>query len=397
MTGDEDEPNVEDVMESLDELKDSIDPEADLEPMSPREAREHWLDRQEEKADSTIRSYKDRTIHFIRFCDEHGIEDLNNITTRHIKQYESERMEKGVTESTKKNEWGTLARMLKHAVELNAVLPEIPEAVDVPELSKSERVNTERLPAQRALEILENLERFQYASREHVSVMLFWRTTMRLGAVHGLDLRDLYLEDDDLERLRRRLIEDGYTRKVVDGVIDNAETPFLFPRHRPETGTTLKNGVEGERVINISESTAQVLEDYISVNRADIEDEHGRRPLLSSKKGGGRLADSSIRNWMYVLTQPCNFGDPCPHDRDPEECEAREHGRGNKCPSSMSPHKIRTGSYTWHRDKGWPRRDLEEKANTSLDEVYDQPFELNRGMSRRQHLDRLDDEEGESA
>ncbi len=287
--------------------------------------------------------------------------------------------------------------MLEHAVDLNAVLPEVPEAMDVPELSKKERVNTETLPAQRALPILENLERYEYASREHVSFMLFWRTTMRLGAIYGLDLRDLYLEEEDLERLRNQLLEDGFTPAVVEDVVDDAETPFVFPRHRPETGTTLKNGYDGERVINISEDTAEVLRAYIRVNRNDIEDEHGRKPLLTSKKGGGRLADSSIRNWMYILTQPCNWGGECPHDRDPEECVAREHGKGSKCPSARSPHKIRTGSYTWHRDRGWPRRDLEEKANTSLDEVYDQPFDLTRGMSRRQHLDRLEDEEGDSA
>ncbi len=220
---------------------------------------------------------------------------------------------------------------------------------------------------------------------------------MRLGAIHGLDLRDLYLEVDDLGRLRRQLLEDGYNPGGRRRRDRRGRDAVHLPRHRPESGTTLKNGVDGERVINISDDTAEVLEAYIRVNRHEIEDEHGRKPLLTSKKGGGRLADTSIRNWMYILTQPCNWGGECPHDRDPEECVAREHGRGSKCPSARSPHKIRTGSYTWHRDKGWPRRDLEEKANTSLDEVYDQPFELTRGMSRRQHLDRLDDDGGDSA
>ncbi len=184
----DDDRDFEEVMDRLDELKESIDPEADLEPMSPREAREDWLDRQEEKADSTIRSYEDRTIHFIRFCDDQGIDDLNDLSTRDIKQYESERISQGITESTQKNEWGTLARMLEHAVKLNAVLPEVAEALDVPELSKDQRINTETLPAQRAQEILDNLERYEYASREHVSFMLIWRTTMRLGAIYGLDL-----------------------------------------------------------------------------------------------------------------------------------------------------------------------------------------------------------------
>ena len=311
------EPSASDILDRLDELQESIDPEADLEPMSPREARADWLNRQEEKSDSTIRSYKDRTIHFIRFCDRVGMENLNDLTTRHIKEYESERLSKGITESSQKNEWGTLARMLTHAADLNAVLLEVPEALNVPELSKSARINTETLPAERALNILENLGRYEYASREHVTFMLIWRTTMRLGAIYSLDVQDVYLDSDELERLRRQLLEEGYTPSVVEKVLDRAETPFIYPRHRPDDGTPLKNRFDGERVINISDETGEVIRAYLKVNRHELTDENGRDPLFTSKKGVGRLSKTAIRNWMYILTQPCEFGGSCPHGKDP--------------------------------------------------------------------------------
>ncbi|GGN08118.1 tyrosine-type recombinase/integrase [Halarchaeum nitratireducens] len=389
----EDSPVAADVIERLDELEARLDPEADLEPMSPEAAREEWLARLDDRSDSTIRSYRDRTVHFLRFCAAYDIENLNDLATRHMKAYESERISDGLDVSTRKNEWGTLQRFLEYCEDLDAVASDVPDALDVPSPTKEERINTEKLPIERAETILENLKRYRYATREHVTFLLFWRTTMRLGALHSLDVQDVYLEDDDLERLRRTYEEEGYAPSVVEKMLERAETPFVFPRNRPETGTRLKNGVEGERVINLASEVGEIVANYLRVTRADVEDEHGRSPLLSSQKGDGRLSKSAIRNWMYVLTQPCEFGGECPHDRDPETCEAREHGYGNKCPSARSPHKIRTGSFTWHRDRGWPRRDLEAKANTTEIDVYDQPEHLTRAAGRRDLLDRLDEDD----
>ncbi|WP_435099515.1 tyrosine-type recombinase/integrase [Halarchaeum sp. P4] len=387
------DPSAADVLDRLDELEERLDPEEDLEPMAPDAAREEWLARLEDRSESTIRSYRNRTVHFIRFCDRFDIENLNDLTTRHIKAYESERISDGLDVNTRKNEWGTLQRFLEYCEDLDAVSSDIPDALDVPSPTKEERINTEKLPIERAETILENLNQFRYATREHVTFLLFWRTTMRLGALHSLDVEDVYLEGDDLERLRRRYEQQGYAPSVVEKMLERAETPFVFPQHRPDTGTPLKNGFEGERAINLADEVGEIVSDYLRVNRADVEDEHGREPLFSSQKGGGRLSKSAIRNWMYVLTQPCEFGDECPHDRDPETCTAREHGRGSKCPSSRSPHKIRTGSFTWHRDRGWPRRDLEAKANTTEIDVYDQPEHLTRAAGRRDLLDRLEEDD----
>lgn len=388
----EDEPDAEDVLDRIDQLEDLLDDSEDLEPLTPEGAREEWLARLDDLSEATVRSYQDRTVHFLRFCEKYDVRNLNDLSTRHIKAYESERISDGLDVQTRKNEWGTLQRFLEYCEDLNAVRSEIPDAVVVPSPTKEERINTEKLPISRAEEILEGLERYRYATRQHVTFLLFWRTTMRLGALHSLDLEDVFLEESELERLRERYEEAGYPPSVIETMLSKAETPFVFPQNREETGTRLKNGNDGERVINVKDWVGDVLEDYIRVNRDDVTDEHGREPFITSQKGNGRLSKSAIRNWMYILTQPCEFGGECPHDRDPETCEAREHGYGNKCPSSRSPHKIRTGSFTWHRDRGWPRRDLEEKANTSEIDVYDQPEHLTRGAARRDLLDQLDDD-----
>lgn len=56
-------------------------------------------------------------------------------------------------------------------------------------------------------------------------------------------------------------------------------------RHRPDTGTPLKNGKEAERMVNISGDVAEVLNDYIKLPRADVTDDYGREPLFTTRCG----------------------------------------------------------------------------------------------------------------
>lgn len=209
--------------------------------------------------------------------------------------------------------------------------------MNVQSLSKDERVNTQNLISERTETILEDLDRYRFASTDHVMFLFLWRTAARLGAIRSLDLDDLYLDSEDRERLRTALQAEGIHTSVVEEVLEDIELPVLWFRHRPDSDTPLKSREDGECVVNIREGTATVLREYIQVNRPDIEDDYGRNPLLATRSGSGRRSKSNIRNWVYVLTQPCEFGDPCPHDRDPETCEAREQGHGSKCPSSRSP------------------------------------------------------------
>jgi site-specific recombinase XerD len=376
----------EDVLEELREIVG----EPDLVETSPREAFDLWMD-QQDKAESTLQSYRYRVRPFLEFLAERGIDDLAELTSRDIKEFEAQRRSTGLQPNTINNQFGTLRLFLRYCEELDAVAPDTVAALDVPDLDKYERVNTERLPTERAKTILENLDRYRYASRDHVMFLLMWRTSVRIGTLYALDVDDVFLADDDLDRLQAELTEEGYAPHVIEEILADATVPFLYPRHSEET--PLKKQDDGERVINLADWVGDVLEDYIEVNRLDITDDHGRDPLLTTQRGQNRLSGSAMRNWVYILTQPCEFGGECPHDRDPETCEAREHGHGSKCPSSMSPHKVRTGSITHHRDRGWPIEAISQRANTSEDMirgVYDQPEQLVRGASRRQHLELLE-------
>ncbi|MXR51127.1 site-specific integrase [Halovenus sp. WSH3] len=355
----------------------------DLEPLDPHQALDMWLDRQRaEKSEETVQSYYYRVRQFADWLVEDGITNLNNLDGRDVFRYDSDRRADGLSKSALNNQLGTIKLFLDFCVDVEAAPADLPAKVEIPTLSKAERANEEKLSAERAETILENLERFDYASRDHAMFALAWHTGMRLGALRSLDLRDCYLVEDDLERLAH---EDAIESEALDDV----QVPFLYLRHRPDSDTPLKNSLEGERPVGLSEEIGQLLQDYIEVNRYEVTDSEGRKPLFSSQKGTGRMLKGAIRSRFNIVTQPCRYG-VCPHDRDTDTCEALEHGYEARCPSARSPHRIRTGSITHHRDEGWPPEVLAERVNATPEVIrthYDQPDLLKRMESRRDYLD----------
>jgi len=355
----------------------------DLDSLSPREAFQLWHERQKsEKSKGSAQSYFYRVRQFVNWLEEEGITDLNDLTGRDVFRYDSVRRSDGLSKSTLNNQLGTIKLFLKFCVDIEAVPPELPAKVDVPTLSKAERANEEKLTAERAETICVNLKRFDYASRDHTLFVLAWHTGMRLGALRSLDLRDCYLTEDDLDRL-------AHEDDIQSENLDNVEVPFLYLRHRPDSDTPLKNQESGERPVGLSTEVSEMLQDYIRVTRPEVEDEYSRKPLFSSQKGSGRMSKGAIRCRFNIITQPCRYG-VCPHDRDTDTCEALDHGYEARCPSARSPHRIRTGSITHHRDEGWPPEVLAERVNATPEVIrthYDQPNLLKRMESRRDYLD----------
>jgi hypothetical protein len=154
--------------------------------------------------------------------------------------------------------------------------------------------------------------------------------------------------------------------------------PFRYVHHREET--PLKNELSGERAVGLLPEFAEVLGTYIRVNRPEYHDGSGRRPLFVTEESRGRASKSTVR-WRYsLISQPCRHGE-CPHDRDPEDCEATEHGLEARCPSSVKSHVIRTGAITHHLDQGWSETDLGARVNASaevIDTHHDWPHEIRR-------------------
>lgn len=353
----------------------------DLEPIAPREAVDMWIDRlQSTRADETLKSYRYRLKPFLEWCEKEGIDNLNDLTSRDVFRFDSTRRADGLKVSTLNNQIGTLKQFIQFCERIDAVEQGLPVKVEVPPVELADRVNDELLPAERAEAIREKLHRYERASRRQAMFELLWHTGCRLGGLRALDLGDCFFDESDLERLRH---QDDIDSEALEAV----ELPFVYFRHR-ET-TPLKNKREGERPVAIDQEVADRIQDYIDVNRVERVDPDDRRPLFTTEKGDRpRVSKSSIRREIYIMTQPCQWGG-CPHGRDTTNCEALKHGREARCPSSRSPHPIRTGSITHMRDEGWPPEVVAERVNATpevIREHYDHPDPIRRMQSRREFL-----------
>lgn len=337
----------------------------DLDPITPEAALEYYLDeRRYDLADATYRTQKTRIQSFVDWLDAQDIQNLNDVDLRTIHSYRVYKREDNGEQDTcnamtMQGQVSTLRVFLDRCVDLNAVPEELPERIRLPQVRGADQTDDRKLDAGRADAILDYLRQYRYASTVHVALLLMWRTSARRGGLRALDV-------DDYDRDDRAL---------------------CF-RHRPEEGTPLKNRSTGERDVSLRAHVATVVEDYLeSPNRPDVQDEFGRSPLLTTQHGRPSL--STIQNWVYRVTRPCEIGEPCPHDEDPATCEAADYDKASKCPSSLSPHPVRTGSITAHRDAGTPRQVVSDRGDVSekiLEQHYDKASKRQRMRRRRDHL-----------
>jgi len=332
-----------------------------LQPIMPREAvRLYLADREMELSEKSLENHRYRLDSWISFCDEQNIENMNDVTGRTIHEFRVWRQSgegdeyDSVSKTTLKGNLDTLRMFLEFCASIDAAENGLRERVRIPKLSLEEVSRDEKLEEADAEAILEYLEKFRYASREHAILLILWHTGIRLGTLRAFDVDDL-----------------------------DADDRCLDVRHRPEQDTPLKNGTAAERSIALGAYDAEVLQDYIEQHRPAVTDDYGRRPLFASTHG--RLSDSPIRLTVYKWTQPCRWGE-CPHDKDPKTCEYRNRDSLANCPSSRSPHGVRRGSITKHLRDGTPEEVVSDRMNCSRDVIeqhYDERSEREKMRLRR--------------
>ena len=331
--------------------------------LTPSQAVEDFLEEKRgDVAKSSWRNYRYPLREFIAFCADREIENVSDLTGYDLKRFKIRRRDDpNVGKVTLRNNLSVIRVFLRWCEEAQLVERGFHDLVKLPRLEDGELVSNDVLELDEIEEILDYLYKFEYAHRRHATFQLMWHTCIRMGSLISLDL-------DDYQPNRQR----------------------IRLRHRPDTGTPLKNGSDGERLINLSDQMCEVLDDYIAVHRNDVTDEHGREPLFTSPSK--RLYDTLLRKDMYAITRPCHIGLDCPHDRDPETCDAAHKRHASKCPSSMSPHPLRRAAITYHLNQEWPKEKLSERANVTvsvLDTHYDARSEDEAAATRKQYLENL--------
>ena len=328
--------------------------------LSPREARRRFLKRREQtQSSATVRSYGNRLNDFILWAENQGIESMGELTGWEIDDYQMYRESQDIAPATVKGTMVAVRQLLLYCARVEVVDEDLPEKVDIPTLSKAQASSNDRLETKEAKALLNFYRdsKAYFGTAWHAFLEVAWHTGARLGGIRSLDLRDFNADDQTLEF-----------------------------RHQPSSGTPLKNKEEGERIVGIGPSVVEALEMYITRERSDKRDEHGREPLFSCSQG--RPSKSTIRGWSYLGTQPC-LHQPCPHSAERHTCKFTDRTHASKCPSSRSPHMIRTGSISWQLDRGVPIDLVAERVNAAPDTIrryYDKSTELEKFRERRQNI-----------
>lgn len=347
----------------------------ELEPISPSEAIEMYLsDRSRELRSSSLESHKSALNFFERWCDEQEIDNLNELTGRLLHQYRIWRRDDAtvkvdtLSKKSEKSQQDIIRTFIEYCESIDAVRPRLHEQVRSPTIPRDEAAREVYLDSERATDILDWLRKYEYASVEHVVWILFTDHGPRTGALHSTDIDDYH---------------------------PNGDPPHIEYRHRPETGTELKKGTRGERLVAISERVRKVLDEYIDNRRPEVTDSFGRKPLLTA--GQGRLSKSTIRKYVYKWTRPCEIGKKCPKDRNEETCEAIVTSAASKCPLSRSAHTIRRGYITHELNAGVDRSYVSGRCDVSEDIIklhYDERDEHERLQARHRHMREAHQNEG---
>jgi integrase len=258
-----------------------------------------------------------------------------------------------------KSQLDTLRVFLKFCSKLGCVEQDLHELINTRQLATQTNSRDEYIDSDRAEEILTYMRKYEYAGAEHLVFELMWHTSLRRGAIRSIDVQDW-----------------------------DSEESYLSLKHRPETETNLKNREESERPVAVRDDVAAVIEDYLADQRIDVDDDYGRNPLIST--ANGRIHRTTISTWIYSFTRPCEIGKDCPHDRDPEDCDAAQRRQwAHQCPSSVSSHPVRRGAITHWLRQGWRVEMVSDRSDVSpdtIDEHYDERSELEKMEARRSEL-----------
>jgi len=266
---------------------------------------------------------------------------------------------------TRKQYLSQLNVFLRWAARREVMREGLDDKVELPDLSRDDVRSDTSIGPDRVQRILDYMDRYQRASREHIIVLLLFRTGARLGALRGVDLSMVHLQSDN---------------------------PRIEVRHRPEIGCPLKNGErnkrEAERPIVIGEETAQIVAEFIEHHRMDVTDDHGNRPLLTTKYG--RVSDSVIKKTVRQWTCPAATDGDCPiHDHRPSR---REVGScANEC-EHTNAHSLRKASITHFLNRGVSVEVVSDRMNVSIETIkkhYDRPTDDERAARQEDAMNKV--------
>lgn len=332
--------------------------------ITPEEAVEWYLDHRRDDARMTTRRKHGYALDaFLNWTEEIEIEDMPELSGRDLMRFKTWRKREGdLAKISLNGNLAVLKRFLGFCENIDAVEPGMADRVPMPNVPDQDQVS-DVTPSDKAVEAIRSYYRkYEYASRRQTIFELIAEVGLRMGAVRAIDLEDF-----------------------------DPENQLIDLQHRPEgpdeQGTPLKNGRDGERLVNLSPGLCELLEDYVDGNRHDVTDTYGRDPLFTTT--AGRVSTATIRKGFYKMTRPCTYSDECPEGRMVSDCKATQSAHASKCPVGFTTHPLRRWSIMHQLDQGLTKELLSDRVDVSvpvLEQHYDHRSEERKRQQRRDVL-----------
>jgi len=261
--------------------------------LTPTEAAERFIAKRRNKnTEKTVRSYENRLRQFVRWAHERDdVETMRDLDGWIIDEYERFLDERGDAPATVQGKLVALNELVKYCVRLDVVDADLPQRVEIPNLSKDDQTSDKMLEAPDARRLLQYYRNStkDYGTRHHVTLELMWHVGGRISCFLALDLEDY-----------------------------DADEQVLRFRHRPPT--RLKDGTDHERNVALTDATADALDFWIARERYDKKDENGRTPLLTTAQGAAGRVDTAD---VGVSGHPALYGHGVP--AQPQARDVRVH------------------------------------------------------------------------
>ena len=352
LSGDPSDEFLEQIASAVvDQMEDSF-PELSLKSRPMDEVLSEFRDDKLEEVESTAQ-YGRKLNYLQTYLEkEVRVETTEDLTSEDVEQYnkwrkyESLSREEPLKDTTLQDDMYLFREFIQYMIEHRMAPARFEKRIEIPEVDyrNGEGVDEKKLDPEIAKAALDYLRKYEYANIEHVSMELMCQSGPRKGGLIGRDVPDFDYEERILQ-------------------------------YETQETTPLKNDEGSEREISLYGETPEIIRDYLKNQRPAETDDEGREPLLT--KGDGRISASMLQKIAYMWTRPCEVGLGCPHDRDPDDCEAaQKNNSAYKCPSSRAPHHIRTGYITDQKNRDVSADGIQQRCDVSprvQDLHYDLP------------------------
>lgn len=171
---------------------------------SPQHAVDRYLRRRGADAtDASIKGWRYRLRHFVRFCQSIGVEQIGQLRPLDMDDYYDHRAT-DVKPVTLEGEMWTLHQFIAYLEDISAVRDGLSDAIRIPDVPESERSSDMKLDTDAALALLEYYRSGDdFGTRGHAILELLWMVGARQGGLRSLDLQDVHLDDAYVEFRQR--------------------------------------------------------------------------------------------------------------------------------------------------------------------------------------------------